>query len=54
MGPRIDLDDVEKRKFLTLLGLELDPSAVQPVASPCSQPFKTLLSRVSTGRDTLA
>jgi hypothetical protein len=25
MGPRIDLDGVEKRKFLTLPGLELRP-----------------------------
>jgi hypothetical protein len=25
MGPRADLDDVEKRKFLTLPGLELRP-----------------------------
>jgi hypothetical protein len=27
------LDDLEKRKFLTLPGLELRPSVVQPVAS---------------------
>jgi hypothetical protein len=33
VGPRAGLDDVEKRKFLTLPGLELDPSVVQPVAS---------------------
>jgi hypothetical protein len=33
MGPRADLDDVEKRKFLTLLELELQPSVLQPVAS---------------------
>jgi hypothetical protein len=33
VGPRAGLDDVEKRKFLTLSGLELRPSAVQPVAS---------------------
>jgi hypothetical protein len=32
VGPRASLD-VEKRKFLTLPGLELDPSVVQPVAS---------------------
>jgi hypothetical protein len=31
--PRADLDDLEKRKFLTLPGLELRPSVVQPVAS---------------------
>jgi hypothetical protein len=30
---RAGLDDVEKRKFLTLPGLELDTSVVQPVAS---------------------
>jgi hypothetical protein len=33
VNPRAGLDDVEKRKFLTLPGLELDPSVVQPVAS---------------------
>jgi hypothetical protein len=33
VGPRAGLDDVEKRKFLTLPGLELRPSVVQPVAS---------------------
>jgi hypothetical protein len=30
---RAGLDNMEKRKFLTLPGLELDPSDVQPVAS---------------------
>jgi hypothetical protein len=33
VGPRAGLDDVEKKKFLTLPGLELDPSVFQPVAS---------------------
>jgi hypothetical protein len=34
VDPRAGLDDVEKRKFLTLPGLELrDLSFVQPVAS---------------------
>jgi hypothetical protein len=33
VDPRADLDDVEKRKFLTLLGLDSDLSVVQPVAS---------------------
>jgi hypothetical protein len=33
VNPRSGLDDLEKRKFLTLPGLELDLSAVQPVAS---------------------
>jgi hypothetical protein len=32
VDPRAGLDDVEKRKFLTLLGLS-HPSLVQPVAS---------------------
>jgi hypothetical protein len=32
-GPRADLDDVEKRKFLILPGLELDLSVVQPLGS---------------------
>jgi hypothetical protein len=31
MGPRAGLDDVEKRKFLTLPGL--DPSVIQSAAS---------------------
>jgi hypothetical protein len=30
---RAGLDDLEKRKFLTLPGIESDPSVVQPVAS---------------------
>jgi hypothetical protein len=33
VGPRAGLDDVEKRKYLTIPGLELRHSAVQPVAS---------------------
>jgi hypothetical protein len=33
VGPRSGLDDVEKRKFLTLPGLNSDPLVVQPVAS---------------------
>jgi hypothetical protein len=33
VGPRDGLDATEKIKFLTLLGLELGPSIVQPVAS---------------------
>jgi hypothetical protein len=33
VDPRADMDYVEKRKFLTLPGLQLDPSVVQPVAS---------------------
>jgi hypothetical protein len=33
MGPRAGLNHMEKRKFLTLLGLELDSSVVQPIAS---------------------
>jgi hypothetical protein len=32
--PRAGLDATEKRKFLTLLGLELRPLVVQPVAIP--------------------
>jgi hypothetical protein len=32
MNPRAGLDDVEKGIFLTLPGLEVDPSVVQPVA----------------------
>jgi hypothetical protein len=33
VDPRVGLDDVEKRKFFTLPGLELDTSVVQPAAS---------------------
>jgi hypothetical protein len=33
VGSRSGLDDLEKRKFLTLSGLKLDTSVVQPVAS---------------------
>jgi hypothetical protein len=33
VDPRTGLDDVEKRKFFILPGLELNPSVVQPVAS---------------------
>jgi hypothetical protein len=33
MGLRASLDDVEKRKFLTLSGLELRPLGLKPVAS---------------------
>jgi hypothetical protein len=33
VGPRAGLDDVEKRKFLTLPGFEHLPSVFQPVAS---------------------
>jgi hypothetical protein len=40
VGPKAGLDDVETRKFLTLLGLELRPSVVQPVA------ITTTLSRL--------
>jgi hypothetical protein len=34
VGPRTGLDDVERRKILTLLDLKSNPSAVQPVAIP--------------------
>jgi hypothetical protein len=33
VDPTAGLDDVEKRKFLTLPGLNSDPSVVQPIAS---------------------
>jgi hypothetical protein len=33
VGSRAGLDDEERRKFLTLPGLELDPSVVRPLAS---------------------
>jgi hypothetical protein len=33
VDPRTRLDDVERRRIVQQPGLELDPSAVQPVAS---------------------
>jgi hypothetical protein len=33
LNPRAGLDDMEKLKFLTLLGLEPRPSVVQPLGS---------------------
>jgi hypothetical protein len=33
MDPRAGLDDLEKRKFLTLPALELRPQVIQPVPS---------------------
>jgi hypothetical protein len=46
VDPRAGLDDMEKRTFLTLPGLQLRPSVVQPVASRYTvyvipAPFKT-------------
>jgi hypothetical protein len=45
VGPRADLDDVEKRKFLTLQGLNSDPSVVQPVASRYTDSLNMMLRR---------
>jgi hypothetical protein len=33
VGPRTGLDDVERRKISPVVGLEYDPSAIQPVDS---------------------
>jgi hypothetical protein len=33
VGLRDGLDDVEKKKFLMIPGLEIDPSVVQPISS---------------------
>jgi hypothetical protein len=33
VDPRGGLDDVEKRKYFNLQGLDLRPSVVQPIAS---------------------
>jgi hypothetical protein len=45
MGPTAGLDDVEKRKFLTLLGLEL-----RPLGCPaCSQSLSWLLCEDISG-----
>jgi hypothetical protein len=49
VDPRADLHDVEKRKFLTLLGLNSDPSVVQPVASDytdCAIPAPDIWSKI--------
>jgi hypothetical protein len=42
VGPRTGLDDVEKRKFFTLLGLEL-----WPLCRPASLPFDILAHQVT-------
>jgi hypothetical protein len=50
VGPRASLDDVEKRKFLTLPGLNSDPFVVQPVASRYTDyaiPARLVLPRAS-------
>jgi hypothetical protein len=36
MDPRAGLNDVEKLKFLTLLGLEIYSSGIKPLASHCT------------------
>jgi hypothetical protein len=54
VDPRAGLDPVEKRKFLTLSGLELRPFVVQPVASlytDCTISAHAFSSKaVTTGR----
>jgi hypothetical protein len=42
-APRAGLDDVEERKFLALLGLELQPLGRRP---PCRVGIPTALSRL--------
>jgi hypothetical protein len=44
--PRAGLDEVEKRKFLTLPGLELQPSVAQPVASRIPAELSRLLTSI--------
>jgi hypothetical protein len=49
VGPRAGLDDVEKRTFFTLPGLELDPSVVQPVANrytDCAIPIPAITTLI--------
>jgi hypothetical protein len=36
VGPRVSLDDMERWKFLTLPGLNCDPSVTRSVASRCN------------------
>jgi hypothetical protein len=43
MGPKESLDDVEKRKLLILLGLELRPPDRQPAASLCTVVKESIL-----------
>jgi hypothetical protein len=47
VDPRTGLDNVEKRKFLTLLEQELNPSAIQPIASHYTNYFGPALHSVS-------
>jgi hypothetical protein len=54
MGHRAGLDDVEKRKFLTLPDSNSDPSVVQPVAScytDCAIPATSVLRTLLNSRD---
>jgi hypothetical protein len=47
VDPRAGLNDMEKRKFLTLLELKLNPSAIQPIASRYTDCFDPALHCVS-------
>jgi hypothetical protein len=51
VGPIADLDDVEKRTFFVLLGLELRPSVVQPVTSLNTDCAIPALYAVSKGQN---
>jgi hypothetical protein len=46
VGPRAGLDDVEKRKFLTLPGLNSDPSVVQSAGAVQTEWQPVALKRV--------
>jgi hypothetical protein len=49
VDPRAGLDDVEKRIFLTLPGLELRPLILEPVASCCTDyPIPALVKKVES------
>jgi hypothetical protein len=56
MDPRAGLDGVENRKFLTLPGLELDPSVIQPAVcrytdTTTPAPYIFMVWYLSRGRD---
>jgi hypothetical protein len=44
VAPRTNLDHMEKRKFLILLGLESRPSVVQPVVICCTDRARSVPS----------
>jgi hypothetical protein len=52
VGPRVGLDDVEKRKFLTLPGFKLHLSVVHPVASRYTDSPKAVAIQLKRATET--